>query len=238
MLRNQKMVWSVVVRYLAPGIDRDDLFQEGCLGLLRAIDKWEPERGLKFSTYALPWVQQHIQRYIDDRTRTVRLPTHLSERLRKIHRVTARLTQELGRPPTDAELVAAVGCTVAQLATAREAERLAHVASLDARQGDDDPEAREAHELVADPAAEDVAEASLAALQAEELRGWLSRLPRRSRLIVERRHGLHGGEPETLQQIAQSIGLTRERVRQLEAEAMAHLRQIATARTARAIAAD
>jgi RNA polymerase primary sigma factor len=203
-------------------ITRDDLEQVAWDGFLYALGKWEPERGLKLSTYAIYWIRQRIQRALDSDRHTIRLPVHMHERQRKISGASAEFTATHGRKPTDAELGEILGMTLTHIAEARRAMYI-QPASLD--QAIDD-ESHETRYLFAPMhvAFDDIAAANE---QAERLRGLVAQLPERQRQVITLRYGLDRGARRTLEAVGEIIGLTRERARQIEEEALKALRQMA-----------
>lgn len=235
ILRNRRLVYKLTKKYRGPGIDEDDLIQVGIIGLMRAVEKWDYTKGHKFSTYATWWVRQAIQRHLDEDSRLIRLPTNLSELRRQVRNARARLIAELGREPDDAALCAAARCTQQQLRRVRttDASALGPI-SLDAPRSSEDGDERSWAEILADPAAdvetEALGEGLLAGgreVDAADLAGWLAKLPARQRQILSLRYGFTDDGPLTLEQVGQQLRLTRERVRQIEHEALATLRRLA-----------
>jgi len=218
---NARLVISVAKKYIGRGVPFLDLIQEGNIGLIRATNKFEYQRGHKFSTYATWWIRQAVSRAVADQGRTIRVPVHMGDQLNRMRRVQMKLTQDLGRDPTMDELAIGMETTPDKVENLLEIAR--RPVSLETPIDEEgDSTFGDFVEDVNSPApAEEVA----TNLLHEQLRSALDRLPQREAQILRLRYGLEDGRVYTLEEVGQAIGVTRERVRQLEAQALNRLRQ-------------
>ena len=217
---NTRLVVSIAKRYMGQGLPFPDLIQEGNVGLMRAVDKYDYERGNRFSTYATWWIRQAITRALAQKTRTIRIPLHMTERIRQMYRTAQVLEQELGRRPTPEEIAEEMNLPADSVRGMMDASQ--HAIALERPVGDEGDS--EFGDFIEDQDTPEPDEAAAHHLLQETIEEVLSELTPRQAHILRLRFGLGGGEQHTLEEIANKFGLSRERIRQLEKEALRRLR--------------
>src|SRR3954465_14984833 len=217
---NLRLCVGVPRRYMNRGIPLGDLIQEGNIGLMRAVEKFDYRKGFKFSTYATWWIRQAVTRAIADKGRTIRVPVHMVEKINKYYRVQRGLGAQLNRDPTDEEVASIMEVDAEEIVRIRRVSRRS--ISLETPVGED--HSSELGDFIADEESESPHDLAKSSLLKARMRGGLGSLPERERMVLEYRFGLTGGQPKTLEEVGERFDVTRERIRQIQLTALAKIK--------------